>query len=307
MKVYRYSFIKIFLEYWFLFIVPIIIGWYPVQEMVADHGLLKQLFSGQQILPLVLTIIFIILYFIPLTAISVLLNTKLIISETGVRLKNFLKEKHIRWEDIETIDRKHFYPIIRELKPNDIEIKDRSKKVIRIYRFLRSFEEAKKDIERYLKRKIDEVTAYKSYKGGGYNIHKKISLLIITLMAINWILIFILYFFKYKPKIIIVYTCIPFLAIALYALYFERKSCIELSITNIGLIYESAKRYGLRFKRFRSSIPWSSINSVKIIDNKKGPLKIETSDGNYFFWNSVNSDLNFKILDEINRRSVKES
>jgi hypothetical protein len=81
-----------------------------------------------------------------------LLSTKISIHRDGIAEKNILKVRQIRWEDVLSIEKKKFYVMMPDFeKPTDIEIIDKNKNAIRVYRFLHDFDKAGKEIREYSK------------------------------------------------------------------------------------------------------------------------------------------------------------
>ncbi len=145
MRNYHYSFKKIFSDFWFLFVFPTMVCW----------ALYKIGFENFIYLELVIYFPLVFLSTFPLVTIFILLKTEISITGTEIVQKNFIKEKRIKWEDVISIEKKHFYRLHPDFeKPEDIEIIDNKKNVIRVYRFLEEFEEAEDYINRYSKNYI---------------------------------------------------------------------------------------------------------------------------------------------------------
>lgn len=144
MKIYRYSFFKVFANYWLVFCIPLLAGY-----AVLKIGLPEK-WSWVVLLPIILTLTFLS---IPLIMIFILLKTEIHINEREIIKKSITGNKTMRWEDVSSIERKNIYTIYLD-KPRDFTITATNNKRIYIYGFLRDIEDAEKDIIHYSKNEI---------------------------------------------------------------------------------------------------------------------------------------------------------
>lgn len=87
--------------------------------------------------------------------------------------------------------------------------------------------------------------------------------------------------------------------ITAYMVYMVKNTMIRLEVDDNGINYESATRTGLLFHNTSHFAPWKSLADVAILDKKKGPLKIDTVDGEIIYWNIVNPSENSELYDSV--------
>jgi hypothetical protein len=300
MKVYRYSVLKILFNYIAIFVVLIGCGFvfYIYQNISATDFKDHLMFSVLIFLPWVIPIIAIVVAIINLS------RTEIILNEQEVIQKKLKREKRIKWEDVKSIERREKYAITYDFpkKPKDIIITSKDNREVLIHGFLKNQKDAEKDIERYWQREIDSIIDNKAYKGVLEIGMKDLSYFIFLVLTALMVIFFKSYFqtFLSIPYIVIFFTVM----FSLYIIYLYKISQISITFTESGLIYEKKERIGYRFINNIKTIPWKSIRSTKMKSNINGPITIETSNGNYWFWQRYNAYLNSKILEEINKRST---
>jgi len=235
----------------------------------------------------------------PLGAIFILLRTSVSINEKEIIFKKFAKEKSFLWEDIISIERIRRYSLTPN--PKDLKISIRNGKEIYIYGYLKDLNDAEQRIEKYSMKTIGEKTVY---KGNGSIIYKRYTDLLWLLIGINFGSILVLYYYyQINVRTVVVYLSPTlFLLLIYYFSYFERMTQVVISFNENEMLYESSRRYGIFFKRVKFNFPWKAIISAKIVDEKKGPIIIETTQGDYPFWSNYDNDINVIVADKINLR-----
>jgi len=129
-----------------VFIVIALIGVWALYKIGIDMTLSSVLSA----IPMVL------IFLIPVIGLILLSNTEISINEKGITQKTFWKEKRIKWEDVTSMVKKHYYTWEPDFaEPENIEIKDGNRNAICVYRFLHQLKQAEKDILRYSKRPKD--------------------------------------------------------------------------------------------------------------------------------------------------------
>jgi hypothetical protein len=127
-------------DFWFIGIYPIVVGWAFYRIEFKDFHYLEVI----MFLPLALIILG------PLGAIFILLGTGLSVGPNGIVQKNLFRETRISWQEVVSIEKKHLFAILPDLSdPEDVEIRDNEKHVIRVYRFLGERDSALNDIKKY--------------------------------------------------------------------------------------------------------------------------------------------------------------
>jgi len=147
MRNYNYSFIKVFRNYWFLFVLPMISG--VAVSKIDFTGISKQ----ELIWIIIGSLSPIAVLSIPLIAIFILLKTNIQLNSEGIAQKNFLIYKKIRWEEVVSIKKVRKYTISFD-EPKDIKITGRDGTTIIVYGFLKDLEEAEKDIKKYSRKEF---------------------------------------------------------------------------------------------------------------------------------------------------------
>jgi len=142
MKTYHYSFTKVLLHYWFLFVMAVIsVGaLLRVGEWHIDNQTLIFIIFG--LLPLIT------MFMIPFIAIYVLIKTKITINERHLIRKRFNKTTKIEWNKVSSIERVKKYTITFD-EPKDLKITTKDGKDIYIYGYLENFNNAIEEIKRY--------------------------------------------------------------------------------------------------------------------------------------------------------------
>lgn len=67
------------------------------------------------------------------------------------------------------------------------------------------------------------------------------------------------------------------------------------------------KKIGINFKFFQmkhitAHIPYETIRKIEIKNIKTGPVRIETINDSYLFWDHIDISSNTKLIEEIQRR-----
>jgi hypothetical protein len=236
---------------------------------------------------------------LPAIALFITFSTKILIDEHEIILKNIIKQKALKWTDIKEIERVRRLCIWRGENPKDLKIASTAGAKIFVYGYLKDYDQAIKDIEQYSRKAIGTL---KYYAGSGYFIHKKTYLYTTMFLGIGLLCVLILYYYYHYPLKTVLLSCLPLSVLAFYIAYMDRKAQVRISFTDEGIIYEYAKQIGLRFKRVSTIIPLESIISVKMVNEKKGPVEIETSKEDYLLWSYYDDNLNSKVIEEIKRR-----
>lgn len=290
MGTYRYSLPKVLLDYSPFFIVPL-------------AGLVAVIYySGGPFDSLALYATVVCIFFLlPAMTVFIRTNVKILIDEHEIVVKYLLSQEKINWGDITEIERVHELSVWRRENPRDLKFTRNDGKVIFIYGYLKDYDQAIKDIERYSPKAIGQL---KAYKGTESVVHKKHewSLVVIAGALFIWALtIKDIYKDLFSFSNVIIFFIFLF-----YWVYFLKMGKVIISFSDKGIIYEGGESRGIIFfKRVRSVIPWETINSVKIVNDRKGPIKIETSSRNYLFWSAKDPKINATVFEEINRRMQK--
>lgn len=142
----------------------------------------------------------------------------------------------------------------------------------------------------------------KIYRTNGYAVHKKTFLVLFSIWIIDVVCAFFMRTYElinFHPKLVSLIPYIMLLIIMGYITYMLKNTHIELIIDDNGITYKSARRKGLKFKRFSSFVPWSSVKTISVFDKKKGPIHIETADGEFIYKNIVTLEENKNIAEEL--------
>ena len=141
-KSYNYSFAKVFLHYWYLFVIPIIVIIALIKIDYRPNTYEEMILTILGSLPGVAVLL------IPLIAIFILVKTKITINERHLIRKRFNKTTKIEWNKVSSIERVKKYTITFD-EPKDLKITTKDGKDIYIYGYLENFNNAIEDIKRY--------------------------------------------------------------------------------------------------------------------------------------------------------------
>jgi hypothetical protein len=142
----------------------------------------------------------------------------------------------------------------------------------------------------------------KKYKTTGYILHKGFFLLLFAIwvaLLASALIIRLSELWHTKQKL---FSLIPFFLLALftaYIVYVMKITSLRIETSIKGLAYERGIRKGLRFIRRRLFVTWLAVKSVSMLSGLRGPLSIDTEQGEFLYWNMMVPQENAELAKEI--------